>query len=94
MQDAKAQWLQDSKNEHSELQAALNKAEERLSEMMHKLEELQRSKEDEIKHLEWDLNQAWSDRDSAAREWSSESSKRNSYCLYIYICSYIKVHTV
>ncbi|XP_058258622.1 pericentrin isoform X2 [Hemibagrus wyckioides] len=67
MEDAKAQWLQDSKKEQSELQAALNKAEERLAEMMRKLEELQRAKQDEIKHLESELNQAWADRDSAAR---------------------------
>ncbi|KAK3557026.1 hypothetical protein QTP70_022916, partial [Hemibagrus guttatus] len=67
IEDAKAQWLQDSKKEQSELQAALNKAEERLAEMMRKLEELQRAKEDEIKHLESELNQAWADRDSAAR---------------------------
>lgn len=36
--------------------------------MMRKLEELQRAKEDEIEHLETELNQAWADRDSAARE--------------------------
>ncbi|XP_053085782.1 pericentrin isoform X3 [Pangasianodon hypophthalmus] len=67
IEDAKAQWFQDSKKEQSELQAALNKAEESLAEMQHKLEELQRSKEEEIKHLESELSQAWSDRDSAAR---------------------------
>ncbi|MCI4375904.1 hypothetical protein PGIGA_G00114810 [Pangasianodon gigas] len=67
IEDAKAQWLQDSKKEQSELQAALSKAEESLAEMQHKLEELQRSKEEEIKHLESELSQAWSDRDSAAR---------------------------
>ncbi|MCJ8730090.1 hypothetical protein PDJAM_G00113640 [Pangasius djambal] len=67
MEDAKAQWLQDSKKEQSELQVSLSKAEESLAEMQHKLEELQRSKEEEIKHLESELSQAWSDRDSAAR---------------------------
>lgn len=77
MQDAKAQWSQDSKLEQSALQAALNEAEERLTEMMHKLEELQQSKENEIKHLEAELSQAWSDRDSAAREWSSLSVYSN-----------------
>ncbi|XP_053494141.1 pericentrin isoform X2 [Ictalurus furcatus] len=67
LEDAKAQLLQDSKKKQSELQAALDKAEESLAETQHKLEELQQSKEDEIKHLESELSQAWSDRDSAAR---------------------------
>lgn len=74
-QDAKAQLLQDSKKKQSELQAALDKAEESLAETQHKLEELQQSKEDEIKHLESELSQAWSDRDSAAREWFLASGK-------------------
>lgn len=74
-QDAKAQLLQDSKKKQSELQAALDKAEESLAETQHKLEELQQSKEDEIKHLESELSQAWSDRDSAAREWFLVSGK-------------------
>ncbi|KAF4080235.1 hypothetical protein AMELA_G00168080 [Ameiurus melas] len=65
LEDAKAQWLQDSIKKQSELQAALNKAEESLAETQHKLEELQQSKEDEIKHLESELSQAWADRDSA-----------------------------
>ncbi|KAI5613710.1 pericentrin [Silurus asotus] len=67
IEDAKAQWMQDFNKKQSELQEALNSAEERLAKTQHKLSELQRSKEDEIKHLESELSQAWSDRDSAAR---------------------------
>ncbi|XP_046730738.1 pericentrin isoform X2 [Silurus meridionalis] len=67
IEDAKAQWMQDFNKKQSELQEALNNAEERLAKTQHKLSELQRSKEDEIKHLESELSQAWSDRDSAAR---------------------------
>lgn len=48
----------------------MSKAEESLTEMRRRLEELQRSNEDQIKHLEAELSQAWSDRDAAAREWS------------------------
>lgn len=41
-----------------------------MTETRCRLEELQRSNEDQIKHLEAELSQAWSDRDAAAREWS------------------------
>ncbi|TTH38804.1 Pericentrin [Bagarius yarrelli] len=67
IEDAKIRWIQDFKKEQAELQEALNKAEDRLAETKRKLEELQRSKEEEIKHLESELSQAWADRDSAAR---------------------------
>ncbi|XP_062853797.1 pericentrin [Trichomycterus rosablanca] len=50
-----------------ELKAALNKAEKHLAETQHRLDELQCSKETDIKHLEEELSQAWADRDSAAR---------------------------
>ncbi|XP_053353815.1 pericentrin isoform X3 [Clarias gariepinus] len=67
LEDAKAQWLQGNKKEETELQAALKRAEESLAETQRKLEQLERSKADEIGHLESELSQAWADRDSAAR---------------------------
>lgn len=70
-QEAKAQWKQDSKKEQLELQVTLKKAKESLTEKHRKLEELQQSTEDQIKHLEAELSQAWTDRDAAARELSS-----------------------
>lgn len=79
-QAAKGQWLQGFQKEQSELQAALNKAEESLAETQNKLEALQRAKDEEIKHLESELSLAWADRDAAAREWTSLSSQ-----LFIFI---------
>lgn len=83
-QAAKDQWLQDFQKEQSELQAALNKAEESLAEMQNKLEALQRAKDEEIKHLESELSLAWADRDAAAREWTSLSSQL-FFILFIFI---------
>ncbi|XP_066518729.1 pericentrin isoform X2 [Hoplias malabaricus] len=81
LEDIKKQWLQEAESEQlelqkrlqetqqslSETQAALTKAEASLTEMQDRLEELQHSKEKEIKRFESELNQAWADRDSAAR---------------------------
>ncbi|KAF5895396.1 pericentrin-like isoform X1 [Clarias magur] len=67
IEDAKVQWLQGTTKEETEHQAALNKAEESLAETRRKLEQLERSKADEIGHIESELSQAWADRDSAAR---------------------------
>ncbi len=52
----------------SETQTALTEAEMALSETRGRLEDLQHSRDQDIKNLEKELNQALTDRDAAARE--------------------------
>uniref|UniRef100_A0A671KT57 Pericentrin-like n=1 Tax=Sinocyclocheilus anshuiensis TaxID=1608454 RepID=A0A671KT57_9TELE len=79
--DLKAEWLLEAKKVKTELQsqlndvhhklsetqAALTEAEVALSETQGRLEDLQHSRDQDIKNLEKELNQALTDRDAAAR---------------------------
>ncbi|XP_043097699.1 pericentrin isoform X2 [Puntigrus tetrazona] len=81
LEDIKAEWLLEAENVKTELQsqlndvhhklsetqAALTETEVALSETRGRLEDLQHSRDQDIKNLEKELNQALSDRDAAAR---------------------------
>ncbi|XP_052414451.1 pericentrin isoform X6 [Carassius gibelio] len=81
LEDLKAEWfleaekvktelqsqLNDVHHKLSETQAALSEAEVALSETRGRLEDLQHSRDQDIKNLEKELNQALTDRDAAAR---------------------------
>uniref|UniRef100_A0A673GK30 Pericentrin-like n=1 Tax=Sinocyclocheilus rhinocerous TaxID=307959 RepID=A0A673GK30_9TELE len=81
LEDLKAEWLLEAKKVKTELQsqlndvhhklsetqAALTEAEVALSETQGRLEDLQHSRDQDIKNLEKELNQALTDRDAAAR---------------------------
>ncbi|KAK2888943.1 hypothetical protein Q8A67_014318 [Cirrhinus molitorella] len=80
-EDLKAEWLLEAENVKTELQSQLNDANHKLSETkaalvdaevalsktQGRLEELRSSRDQDIKNLEKELNQALTDRDAAAR---------------------------
>ncbi|XP_031414935.1 pericentrin isoform X2 [Clupea harengus] len=74
IQELKAQWTQEAEKTQADLQARVDEAQKSLGETQAaltearaNLEDLQASRDHEVQRLEQELDQAWADRDSAAR---------------------------
>ncbi|KAG9340840.1 hypothetical protein JZ751_020032 [Albula glossodonta] len=76
-QDLKLDWQKEAVKAQSELQATLMETLQALSTTKTQLEELQASRDQEVKHLEEELSQAWTDRDAAAKAVEELVSSHN-----------------